>query len=190
MLNNTFQAILLLVTFTIRRKKSSTHNTHWKHSCPDIVLLPLPGPRPPSGTRRFLCSLKKRPSVLLKMALDSAAAEEPSVFGAVGATSVLKCVSSTCTLPPHHFSRCRKAGPRRGPGSQCSVGAAAWLQLGNTLRAPLLSENPLQSGPDEARGGWSAGSRSSRHFYQPCFPFFFTTEHTCRNFPLHILTLK
>lgn len=30
MFNNTFQAILLLVTFTIRRKISSTQNKHWK----------------------------------------------------------------------------------------------------------------------------------------------------------------
>lgn len=82
MLNNTFQAVLLLVTFTIRRKKSSTHNTHWKHSCLNIGLLPLPGLKATMvGPARFLCSLKKRPSVLLRMALDFATAEEPSVFG-------------------------------------------------------------------------------------------------------------
>lgn len=42
MFNNTFQAIILLVTFTIRRKKTSTQTKHWKHSCPNISHLPFP----------------------------------------------------------------------------------------------------------------------------------------------------
>lgn len=41
MFNNTFQAILLLVTVTIKRKKkkSSTQHKHWKPSCPNTQAL-------------------------------------------------------------------------------------------------------------------------------------------------------
>lgn len=151
MFNNTFQAILLLVTFTIRRKKSSLKinigNTAAQTS---VTRYFQHGWRPLSWVRRV--------SVLSEaMAIDTAqdgcwfchCRGAPSVWGTVSATSVLKCGSSTwvCALFPHHLTCCRRADVcYREPERDLAASApsvSAWSRSGNMLHVPLLSEKPL-----------------------------------------------
>lgn len=90
MFNNTFQAILLLITFTIRRKISSTQTLE-------------------TAAQASVSPFHRWTLGSAQDVLDSATAEEPPVLGAVSATRALNVSSTGACALLHHLRWHRKA---------------------------------------------------------------------------------
>lgn len=179
MFNNTFQVILLLVTFTIRRKNKI--NLPLKaNSCPNISHLQFPGHlKVVSIGVVGLCSLRKWPSLLLQVATAFTTAEEPSVFrelpvppGFQNMSGALEPVFTSPEKSYSHKGTCICLGP-----TQETCFRLFWNE--RSLHSSFLKwkVDPLSS------------SRS-RQFTQQRFPFFLKTQCIQTGFYLYLKVLQ
>lgn len=180
MFNNTFQAILLLITFTIRRKRSSTQTLETQLCKHQSVAVPRNLQAVVTGLgdccRRY-CSRR-----LLLLPLQRSPHRNATRVLQRGPSPWARALLSHRPCP----LCCRRADPCCWePGRVPAARAPSpwpWVHVGNVHHVPLLPQKPRQFICAQLEG-WSAWRSEKQTVQTAVFPILFQNrEHTCRWF--------